>query len=387
MEEKDGGEGSAASSSFKQLDGDSQKDSTSQQAPQQQPLQTPTAAMVDTPKRKATNRDVFYALVIYLVLPYLLLNLASIWYDHLTIYEQQCNKNHECPAAAYSSFYQSILPYKNLLVLGFSSPTKMWKSLEDRFISISCWGWTFFWVRKGWNPESRSHLFRFWRGAVLSTLAVYYSSVGRQLFKHTPIYQHYFHGMWQWDAAFVGIFWGLSSIVIRRRLDPALCNKLVTPDLFFGSCSLSVTAYINTHYKHAMLVYMVDQLSSSTWVSWALEQQDNRIVTSLCSWLALSSSHDLLRMTVDALLVGLWWGVPYLWIRRGCNPQSSAVFVSKFGNDAYYGSWALVVYVFMKRLVQVWWFEIVVPEPEETSQKWWQILASNISENQDWLLL
>jgi len=64
------------------------------------------------------------------------------------------------------------------------------------------------------------------------------------------------------------------------------------------------------------------------------------------------------------------WGIPYLFVRRGLNPDYGAHFMSKFGGDALYGTLALVVAVYLQAAVKQWLLllmEFVLWSPSKTA--------------------
>jgi len=70
----------------------------------------------------------------------------------------------------------------------------------------------------------------------------------------------------------------------------------------------------------------------------------------------LDSYKDLFASVTRAFTVGACWGITYLYIRRGLNPDTRPTFINKYWNDALYGSFALFCSIFLKFAfkVQAW---------------------------------
>jgi hypothetical protein len=370
------------------------------------------------------NWDVFYALTVYFVVPVIALHMSTWYQDNVVVLLLAPSKaggsssNNNDSVSSFSSsllWHAFLVQHPTLLTLGYSTSARLWSRIWERIESAACWGLCFLYVRKALNPECwkktkkdqmtpiRTNApggeasspscsvvawhSKYWRGAVLSTLSVLYSSTGRMLLKHnSTAVARLCQARPLCDAALVGLSWGLSNVLIRRRLDPALSHNLLSrcwKDLICGSCSLSVTSYLSANYgllrlwtiaATAMpaaalqqfwsmrLQYLAKPLALDCWGWW----QQAVVISVFHHAFGLDSTREIWLAVLRAGQVGLYWALPYLLIRRGCNPDSHTIsplrsgrrtktaFLSKWWRDTMYGSIALFVYVFLRLAVQHW---------------------------------
>eukprot|EP00977_Amphora_coffeiformis_P017665 scaffold5860_cov223-Amphora_coffeaeformis.AAC.4 len=314
-----------------------------------------------SPSPTLTMWHVGYALTVYFCLPLLVLMATSAYYDdQLAAYASSNNNNNTTIASTQLS------PPSTLWILGFRSSKKLWQTIYDRILSVTCWGLTFVFVRKGCNPQTRRNfLSRFGKGAILSTLSVFYSTFGRIL-----LIQHVFHEPRTalLDAVLVGVSWALANMAIRRRLDPRSRPKLwhwkTQRDVGLGALAFAVGSYGRAVSSPYVLPLGQRFLRAQLPVLLPLPSAVTHFLDVVCD----VSPEKLGSVTLQACWVGIWYGIPYLCIRRACNPDSYTkkgvrAFFQTHGSDALFGSLALVVGVYLKRTMSKWlpvvWFAML----------------------------
>jgi len=65
-----------------------------------------------------------------------------------------------------------------------------------------------------------------------------------------------------------------------------------------------------------------------------------------------SDPYDLQILVYESIVSATCWGISYLWIRRGMNPETRANYYSKYWKDAVYGSLAGFNATFMKGVLK-----------------------------------
>jgi hypothetical protein len=313
-------------------------------------------------KGKLTNRDVFYILAVYLALPLFVLLVTSQVHEHLHVVLPSDAGKKPKNITTTNMFIMEYLRASNLLLLGFPSSQTLWSTIYERVLSVLCWGLSFLFIRKGCNPESPVHFVaNYWRGAVLSSLMILYSTFGRAVFQQTAFWR----GRQEeeprspfWDACLVGISWGISSLLVRRRLDPALRQNLLQrcwKDIICGSLSLATGAYLKSQYAPLLFLPLQTFLQETFPVSSTDNSNPLMVITAATiSFLLGISPSRFWHVLVDSCQVAILWGIPYLLVRRGCNPDTRPVFVTKYWRDAFYGSLALVAGFYLKCVMKKW---------------------------------
>ena len=96
----------------------------------------------------------------------------------------------------------------------------------------------------------------------------------------------------------------------------------------------------------------------------AIEGNIGGLIASICHWFRVeysdanlfifgfASSQDLQILAYEAFVSAVCWGVSYLWIRRGMNPETRNNYYSKYWKDAIYGSLAGFNATFMKGVLK-----------------------------------
>ena len=298
------------------------------------------------PRPALSNQDIQFVLRAYFGFPLLLLWVSSNLHERLLML-------HQSDAAGILHF----LITRKVLLLGYPSSEILWSTIYDRTVSVSCWGLTFLLVRKGWNPETRQlNIQKRWRGAILSTLLVFYSTFGRMVFlQNNETFQQYKTPFW--EAVLVGVSWATSSVLIRRRLDPALCENLLQrcwKDVICGSFSLGMGKYLkSTHW----VIYPFESLETFLQTIFPATHDHSIIMTRITDaayyFFGIVPSR-FWHVFVHAWQVSILWGLPCLLFRRGMNPDHRPHYVSKFGRDALFGTLALFVSVYLKSAVKIW---------------------------------
>lgn len=297
-----------------------------------------SASLTSPDKKKAsgpslTTFDVLRALVVYFCGPLLFLAAASAYHDHFDT------------------------TTGNVWLLGFATSRELWITVYDRILSVSCWGLTFVFVRKGCNPATRHRfLSRYWKGAVLTTLSVFYSTSARILLQrhawvracrdaapHRGVV----------DAVLVGVTWATANALIRRRLDPRVRriwwhDSKTHRDIFWGGLSFAASAYGKSVTGPSVLP------SLRRYCRLQFGPVLPAIVTQATSFFFNVSPDQFWTVAIHACHTGVWYGVTYLLIRRGCNPDSRPNFVHTHGVDALWGSLALVVCAYLKLAMSKW---------------------------------
>ena len=299
------------------------------------------------PRPALSNRDIQYVLWAYFGLPLLLLWISSNLHERLLILHQQ-------PDATGTLHF---LLTRKVLLLGFPSTEILWSTIYDRTISVTCWGLTFLLVRKGWNPETRQqNIQKRWRGAILSTLLVFYSTFGRMVFLQNSKTFHQYKTPF-WEAVLVGVSWATSSALIRRRLDPALCENLLQrcwKDLICGGISLGMGKYLKST---DWVVHLFESLENFLQTRFPTIHDQSIIMTKMTDAAYFFCGIEPSRfwhVFVNAWQISLLWGLPYLFIRRGMNPDHRSHYLSKFFGDALFGTLALFVGMYLKSAVKLW---------------------------------
>lgn len=61
---------------------------------------------------------------------------------------------------------------KQIFLLGFDSPEKLWIVFYESLVGAFCWGFSYMFIRRGMNPDTRPRfLQRYWKDAVYGSLA------------------------------------------------------------------------------------------------------------------------------------------------------------------------------------------------------------------------
>jgi hypothetical protein len=96
----------------------------------------------------------------------------------------------------------------------------------------------------------------------------------------------------------------------------------------------------------------------------ALEGSVGGVFASICHWFRVeygdanlflfgfANPADLQILVYESAVSALCWGISYLWIRRGMNPETRSNYYSKYWKDAVYGSLAGFNATFMKGVLK-----------------------------------
>jgi len=96
----------------------------------------------------------------------------------------------------------------------------------------------------------------------------------------------------------------------------------------------------------------------------AVEGNIGGVFASVCHWFRVeyydtnlflfgfNTPEDLQNIVYESLIGAVCWGVSYLWIRRGMNPETRKGYYKKYWKDAVYGSLAGFNGTFMKGVLK-----------------------------------
>lgn len=96
----------------------------------------------------------------------------------------------------------------------------------------------------------------------------------------------------------------------------------------------------------------------------AMEGSLGGVFASVCHWFRVeygdanlflfgfNNPLDLQILVYESMVSAICWGISYLWIRRGMNPETRANYYSKYWKDAVYGSLAGFNATFMKGVLK-----------------------------------
>ena len=299
-----------------------------------------------------TPKDVGSALLVYLVIPIIFLIATSTYHEFL-LHQKQDHSDFQLDSSGWNWYIQQALT-SHVLLLGFRSKKAMWRSVYERLVSVTCWGFCFLFVRKGCNPSLRRKGFlHLWKGVVLSSLSVLYSSVTQSFIQQIEVY------LLGWsqrfvvlDAVWVGITWALANLLIRRRLDPKarkeLFGRRTFRDILYGSLSFAVSSFIKSTVGPMILL---------PWIVWCeriLPVEKSRAVVYLWSTLFGKPPTIFWSTLCRALFVGFMYTVTFLGIRRYANPDTRRKCIQRYGMDGVLGGVALVVHAYLKLAVFRW---------------------------------
>ena len=74
---------------------------------------------------------------------------------------------------------------KQYISFGFPDQDKLYTTFVECLLTSMCWGFSFLFIRKGMNPESRHNLFvKFWKDALFGSLAIFHSGFSKAVLKN-----------------------------------------------------------------------------------------------------------------------------------------------------------------------------------------------------------
>lgn len=74
---------------------------------------------------------------------------------------------------------------KQIFLLGFDSPQKLWTVFYESLVGAFCWGFSYMLIRRGMNPDTRPQfLQRYWKDAVYGSLAGFNATFMKQVLKN-----------------------------------------------------------------------------------------------------------------------------------------------------------------------------------------------------------
>jgi len=74
---------------------------------------------------------------------------------------------------------------KQIFLLGFDSPQKLWTVFYESLVGAFCWGFSYMFIRRGMNPDTRPQfLHRYWKDAVYGSLAGFNATFMKQVLKN-----------------------------------------------------------------------------------------------------------------------------------------------------------------------------------------------------------
>ena len=77
------------------------------------------------------------------------------------------------------------LATKKLFLFGFDSPQKLWTVVYECLVTSFCWGFSYLFVRRGLNPDTRSRFVqKYWKDAVYGSLAGFNAAFMKQVLKN-----------------------------------------------------------------------------------------------------------------------------------------------------------------------------------------------------------
>ena len=122
---------------------------------------------------------------------------APIWIENHIAHVNQCAVDQdslfECinrgeitgVVAAFGLWMAKSESTKRFLLFGFSNVDKLWAVVYESFVSAFCWGFSYLFIRRGLNPDSRENLMkRFWKDAVYGSLAGFNASFMKAVLKN-----------------------------------------------------------------------------------------------------------------------------------------------------------------------------------------------------------
>ena len=87
--------------------------------------------------------------------------------------------------AAFGLWTAKSKSTKRFFLLGFRSGDQLWTAIYEAFVGAFCWGFSYLFIRRGLNPDSRENLIsRFWKDAVYGSLAGFNASFMKAVLKN-----------------------------------------------------------------------------------------------------------------------------------------------------------------------------------------------------------
>jgi len=105
--------------------------------------------------------------------------------DQDTLYECINNGDAAGVVAAIGLWLARSGSSKRFLLFGFSSVGKLWTVIYESFVTAFCWGFSYVFIRRGLNPDTRENLLRrYWKDAVYGSLAGFNASFMKAVLKN-----------------------------------------------------------------------------------------------------------------------------------------------------------------------------------------------------------
>merc|ERR1711967_69442 len=105
--------------------------------------------------------------------------------DQDTLYECINNGDAAGVVAAIGLWLARSESSKRFLLFGFTSVGKLWTVVYESFVTAFCWGFSYVFIRRGLNPDTRENLLRrYWKDAVYGSLAGFNASFMKAVLKN-----------------------------------------------------------------------------------------------------------------------------------------------------------------------------------------------------------
>jgi len=105
--------------------------------------------------------------------------------DQETLFECINNGDMAGVIAAFSLWIAKSQATKRMFLFGFQSVNQLWTVVYESFVTAFCWGFSYMFIRRGLNPDSRERfLSRYWKDAVYGSLAGFNASFMKSVMKN-----------------------------------------------------------------------------------------------------------------------------------------------------------------------------------------------------------
>lgn len=87
--------------------------------------------------------------------------------------------------AAFSLWIAKSQATKRMFLFGFQSVNQLWTVVYESFVAAFCWGFSYMFIRRGLNPDSRERfLSRYWKDCVYGSMAGFNASFMKSVLKN-----------------------------------------------------------------------------------------------------------------------------------------------------------------------------------------------------------
>lgn len=105
--------------------------------------------------------------------------------DQETLFECINNGDVAGVIAAFSLWIAKSQATKRMFLFGFQSVNQLWTVVYESFVTAFCWGFSYMFIRRGLNPDSRERfLSRYWKDAVYGSMAGFNASFMKSVMKN-----------------------------------------------------------------------------------------------------------------------------------------------------------------------------------------------------------